>query len=394
MVVVDPPGPVLVFRPDVQVSVAFDPPLAAGDGVTATLRHEDGSVIDLTSALQFAPDGASGSVAVLAPPGLNVLDLERSPVAQGQNKRAILAIDRGGFFPGVNLPFESGVASFPIEFAAAGGGLRLLDLFVWYPTDEQGTEDVLLGGIVDASVAQGVSQLPTLLMSHGACGTPYYGTYLASELARRGWVVAAMSHPPSDQTTPGCGTNANLVAAFLERTNDLAKSLDWLVAQSADPQSTFYSLVDPQRVGVTGHSFGGQTAILAAASDARLKASLAMAPAYSAVGSIIDAVLPLGIPTMVMGGTNDFSTPFLVDQVPLYDKLASPRFLVEVVNGGHLNFQDICDFGTFCGQVDQPTGHGIILPYALGFLGHYVAGDPRWQSLIAEGAGSVLIRDD
>jgi predicted dienelactone hydrolase len=103
---------------------------------------------------------------------------------------------------------------------------------------------------------------------------------------------------------------------------------------------------------------------------------------------------------MIQGGTLDTFAPFLTSQVPAYDALTPPRFLLEIHNTGHFAFADLCTpfFGLggpdcAASALTQEQAHAIVLPYSLGFLGRYLAGDLRWDQLL-HGQDGVELREE
>lgn len=75
-------------------------------------------------------------------------------------------------------------------------------------------------------------------------------------LAANGYVVIIPNH---DQFIPGFG-----VALFTE-VSVLTEALDQVTVEDGDPTSNLFGIVDTNRLGVVGHSFGGSVAINAAA---------------------------------------------------------------------------------------------------------------------------------
>ncbi len=383
----------LIFAPDVQVDVSFSPALQAGETVEATLaRGLDAAdvspqLVDLTADLQLAADGATAVLPVGGlPPGRNTISIKRFAASGGTAVGFdTVTVDRGGFFPDAIGPFEAGVQLDQIAFTSPLGNARVLDLTVWYPTDSTAAPDAALGGVPGAPVAPGLAELPVLLFSHGSCGIPTQTLFLTADLARLGFVVVGMTHPPN-VSGPTCADPTNLITSFLERPTDVSRSLDWLLAESADPLSPLHGLADVDRIGVAGHSFGGMTAIRVPALDARFRASLPLAPEYDSVANFIDPQLPLAVPIMIQGGEVDTTTPFLTDQMPVFDKSAAPRFLVEILGAGHAAFSNFCPALPSCPDA-------LVTTYGFGFLGRYVAADRRWASLIEPLAGAVLTAD-
>lgn len=383
----------VIFGPDVSVHVAFSPPIQASETIEATLvlgiddADQPPMLIDVSADLQLAADGASADLPLVGlAPGRNTVSIKRFPGAGGPASGFdTVTIDRGGFFSDTTGPFNAGVHLDQAMFIGAFGNPRVLDLTVWYPTESVAAPTPILGGIQGAPVAPGAAALPVLFFSHGSCGIPAQSTFLTAGLAQAGWLVVAMTHPPN-VFGPTCATAVNLTTSFVERPADVSGSLDWLVAENADPTSIFFGLADLDRVGVAGHSFGGMTAFRVPAVDPRFRAALPLAPEYDSVAPFVAALLPLSVPIMIQGGEFDTTTPFLLDQVPLYNQMVATRFLVEILGGGHGSFTDFCSAPAVC-------DFGLINHYAFGFLGRYVASDRRWASLISAQPGAVLTAD-
>jgi predicted dienelactone hydrolase len=133
--------------------------------------------------------------------------------------------------------------------------------------------------------------------------------------------------------------------------------------------------VNPKRLGVSGHSFGGQTTLRVAASDARFRAALALAPAL-----VPEDGLVIRAPLMVMTGEIDSLTPFETEAVPSYDLGKGPRLLVEILSAGHCAFIPLC-VTEFCGAgcdppaITPPAANALVLRYGVPFLLRYLKGD-------------------
>ncbi|AZO10092.1 MULTISPECIES: alpha/beta hydrolase [unclassified Mesorhizobium] len=154
-------------------------------------------------------------------------------------------------------------------FVAAPERGRDLQVFVWYPA-EAGGEAVLLG---DNKVFKGVPALknaplvkgrfPLVVLSHGSGGRVQGMAWLATELARAGFIVAGPNHPG---TTSGDSTPVNTPKVW-ERTQDLSAVIDTM---TTDP--TWSSAVDSGKIGVLGFSLGGAAAMEIAGARASLDA--------------------------------------------------------------------------------------------------------------------------
>ncbi|TPN89803.1 dienelactone hydrolase [Mesorhizobium sp. CU2] len=155
-----------------------------------------------------------------------------------------------------------------ISVAAPERG-RDLQVFVWYPA-EAGGEAIVLG---DNKAFKGVpvfqnapplkGRFPLVVLSHGSGGRVQGMAWLATELAKAGFIVAGPNHPG---TTSGDSTPADTPKLW-ERTQDLSAVID---AMTADP--TWGNTVDGDRIGVLGFSLGGGAAMEIAGARASLDA--------------------------------------------------------------------------------------------------------------------------
>ncbi|MDX5483034.1 MAG: dienelactone hydrolase [Hymenobacteraceae bacterium] len=141
---------------------------------------------------------------------------------------------------------------------------RPLDTEVWYPTREvyQETEEgeytpfIYAQTVRNGAVAAG--KYPLVLLSHGFGGNRLTLEWLASGLARKGFVVAAVDHWGN--------TFDNLLAEesikFLDRPRDISFVLTELLKDT-----TFGQVIDESCIGVAGFSLGGFTAIALAGGE-------------------------------------------------------------------------------------------------------------------------------
>jgi len=261
------------------------------------------------------------------------------------------------------------------------GEPRRLETIIWYPAAAgSGAPNTVTE---DATVA--AVRWPIILFSHGSCGLPAQSPFYVETLASWGFIVAAPPHPGNQTIDPGCtGQGPSQVEdSYANRVADIRFVLDQLIAASTDADSPFYRRVDPRRIGMSGHSFGGQTTLRVAAADPRIDGAVALAPAA-----------PTGItvrtPTMIIGSELDSLTPFDTAVARSYAALAGPRYLVELLNTGHCAFALLCA-EAFCGTGCEPgtltveQGHDLTLYYALPFFLKYVAGNGRFESDLQPG---------
>ncbi|AZF06430.1 alpha/beta fold hydrolase [Pseudomonas sp. R5-89-07] len=135
---------------------------------------------------------------------------------------------------------------------------RPLEMVVWYPTTTNATpqlirDDAVFVGahaVPDAPPAEG--EHPLLVLSHGYRGNWGNQAWLASALARQGYIVAAVNHPGS--TTKDRSPKA--AAQLSQRPADLSRVIDSVLAQPAQ-----FGAVAQNRIALAGHSLGGWTVL-------------------------------------------------------------------------------------------------------------------------------------
>src|SRR5919205_1980407 len=135
---------------------------------------------------------------------------------------------------------------------------------------------------------------PVLLFSPGWGASREDYTALCADLASRGYVVVALSHPVESAVSVlasgqvvGQSGNASLFGASMADMSDIRAAdssfvLDQLMQLARiEPTSPLAGHLDVQHVGMIGHSLGGATAVQVVSSDARFQ-----------VGVNIDGTLP------------------------------------------------------------------------------------------------------
>ncbi len=155
---------------------------------------------------------------------------------------------------GTHAAAQVGFRQIRVPDAAQG---RDLEGAVWYPTVAKtaltivGQNAVFTGEAVrvDAPVVAG--RHPLVVLSHGYSGNWTNQSWLAVELARLGYVVAAVNHPGT--TTRNMDTIAG--ARLWERPRDISRMIDALTKDSS------WSALLADGVAVLGHSLGGWTVV-------------------------------------------------------------------------------------------------------------------------------------
>jgi len=263
------------------------------------------------------------------------------------------------------------------------GAPRALDTWIWYPAVAgTGSPDGSLRR--DARVAR--RKLPLVVFSHGSCGYPGQSPFLTETLASWGFVVAAPPHP-GNTTLELATCDADEADSFANRVADVRFVIDQLLAAAAPAEPLLARSIDRRRIGVIGHSFGGQTALRVLATDPRVRAGVGLAPS-----NIAGLDLRITRPAMIMTGELDSLTPFDQDARGAYGQLRGRRLLVELLEAGHCAFTIAC-LPQFCGAGCEPgalsleASHTATLRWAVLFLLRYVAQKPAFGKFLrARGA--------
>jgi len=263
-------------------------------------------------------------------------------------------------------PHPAGVRTLSLVDAAREG--RSLPAEVWYPATEADTGRDLDAATRDAyelipgfpafpqdavrDAAPRAGRHPVILFSHGYGGHRRQSTFLSTHLASHGYVVAAVDHTgntmfdvvrqmilaQSGQELPSIDEQARTFAAA--RPPDMSFLLDTLLG------ADFADLVDAERVGMTGHSFGGWTAIATTARDRRIRAAVPLAPAggwtpISDAFTVPDGDFAWGrdVPTLYIVADRDTLLP-LRGTRQLFERTQSRKRLVVLKNADHMHFCD------------------------------------------------------
>lgn len=135
-----------------------------------------------------------------------------------------------------------------------------LAVTIWYPADAGGKpvklgESIFFvgtGAMLDAPVSHG--KYPLILLSHGAGlgGTPQALSWIATPLAKQGFIVAAPTHPGNT----GANRSAEETMKLWLRPADISATLD-----TVEKLPVFENSLEPRRIGVLGLSMGGGTAL-------------------------------------------------------------------------------------------------------------------------------------
>lgn len=195
------------------------------------------------------------------------------------------------------------------------------------------------------SFADPNNRYPLIIIAHGASAHGLYDVRHAHHLASHGFIVAVITYG-DDRTGE--------VDEMDHHISFLRPLLTRAVVDELLESEDFGSNIDADNIGITGHSFGGFTALAIAGGrylgntgtvrDTRIKASAVAAPWVGGNygGSDFFAFGPnnldlshVDIPTICFFGTNDdvTSASFIL---PAMKRLSGPTYVVELVDQPHV----------------------------------------------------------
>ncbi len=236
---------------------------------------------------------------------------------------------------------------------------------IWYPADAQHagqdispeTQDVFAVPLTNKTRSQlavrnAVAEpgtYPLVIFSHASGQNRRSSTFLCTHLSSHGYVVAALDH--SEVSSPDLARRddetqeqkaARTEAWIANRVPDARFLIDHLLDHPAYDQEI---QVDPSRIGIVGHSFGGWTALAATEADRRIQAVAALAPAGSsqAKPGILRVRLTFNrdrdVPTLYLVAEEDISLP-LAGMHELFERTQGTKQMVILRHADHLHFLD------------------------------------------------------
>ena len=181
--------------------------------------------------------------------------------------------------------------------------------------------------------------------------------------------------------------------------SDLLYEFDWLAgAANKDPASPLYRKVDGDHIGLAGHSYGGQAALLAGEHlHKRIKGVFGLDPVDLPLGpQARDNLANIGVPVVFLGETTDSSfascAPSWSNYQMLYRYAASDAVMITAVGADHTMFEDPanCSLCWMClkGLADGSEVLGYSVRYLTAFFARELLKDRRVGSKF-EGAGAA-----
>ncbi|MDQ1255677.1 MAG: hypothetical protein QG656_270 [Candidatus Hydrogenedentes bacterium] len=265
----------------------------------------------------------------------------------------------------------------------------------------------------DAPIRDGV--FPLLVFSHGSVAARIQNIFWCEHMASHGYVVMAPDHTGNAIITFVDGKPVTVDGKIpqekmaTKRVGDVRFLIDQMDAMNKDAASLFAGHVDMDRIGVSGHSFGGFTAAAAADADPRIKAIAPMAGLYVERTNFTCPVMAL------VASEDKIITKMLQEKPDLYKDMRQycaesqgPHYLVEFLNAGHFSFTEVhqCvpDFGDGVGQGKRVTNGepldftpmAVIYPlidgYTTAFFGRYLKNETGYDAYLQSNRNPQEIR--
>ena len=304
---------------------------------------------------------------------------------------------------------------------------RMLTTDIWYPTDategDASTYSFAPGIEYDSDVALDAPRaseagpFPLVVYSHGSGGLRYVSSFLTETLASHGVVVVAPDHAGNTTLDSIVGSEADRETIVRDRPLDVSLVIDAMLSGSADLDIT--KIIDGGQIGVIGHSFGGYTALAMGGGvsafdivdDDRVTVIVPLAPAAGVLSD--EDLAAIEVPTMVISGTLDTSTPIDPNTDRVTDLVSGPVTRVDLEGATHQSFSDVCDYTVLLRDLDVDASlidfvdgfadntcdpnvldvelaHHLINRYAIAFLLAELTGSPAAQATLDAAAPDAV----
>ena len=264
------------------------------------------------------------------------------------------------------------------------------------PPEELDNFNQETGSARDAPINTEHGPYPIIVFSHGNAGVRFQNWVMCEYLASHGFIVIAPDHTGNALVAPLPDEpfffDENLVfISYWQRKDDLSFLITTFSdLLPSDNGGEFAGLIDTEKVGAAGHSFGGTAAIETTRNDQRITATINMASFMFPWGADdFNAAL------MFAFGLEDntMDTAYFLFRFD-YAIANPPKFKMEFKEGGHYTFTDVCLLipsllgdGDGCGSgehrwtgepfdyIEHDKAWSILNPYFTAFYGYNLRGE-------------------
>ncbi|MBV6516636.1 MAG: hypothetical protein HPKKFMNG_02323 [Planctomycetes bacterium] len=230
---------------------------------------------------------------------------------------------------------------------------------------------------------------PCVVYNHGfkppvlAGGIDYRAnTFVAHPLAGLGYVVICIDQAPNNVLF---GSGATAQANSQRDADDARAAINYLASLHAGSTSPLSGLLDVSRVGVAGHSRGGDASLMAASDEraalgaaARIRAVAVMGPPSTdsqQSGAPIQFGNFTAVPALCIGATADAIAPYS-QQLDIFALAGSPSAAFEINGGNHSQYKDSSTqlTGDSPATISLATQQEICRRYVVAWFNRHVKG--------------------
>ena len=214
----------------------------------------------------------------------------------------------------------------------------------------EGGATVPQAAVRDAPAA-GVSGAPVIVFSHGMAGHRRQSTFYTTHLASHGYMVLAPDHTGNtlaDMAGVIAGGPEGIRAALEDSARDRRRDIPFLMDTFADVAPDLAAQTDPDRIGLSGHSFGGWTTVAVTSDDSRARCAVALAPPGTGEAHAIrvgdpywdvDLAREGRVPTLILAAERDLLCPLPAIE-RLHAALGPGHDLLVLRDAAHFHFCD------------------------------------------------------
>lgn len=265
-------------------------------------------------------------------------------------------------------PFERGphpVGVRTLTFTDAARD-RTLPVEVWYPAadthagqdrdpEHWDTFDLLADTVRQEAVRDAapapLAGAPLIVFSHGLAGHRRQSTFFTTHLASHGYVVIAPDHAGNTllEVMHLAMTSPDALPEAIERSaQDRLRDVPYLIEAFPACGDAVAAMVNPESIGITGHSFGGWTTICATSGELPVQCALPLAPVGTGGGARLrqgdpyaDVDLAYGnrVPTLILAANRD-SLCNLKNIEQLHDAIGPAHRMFVLHDADHFHFCD------------------------------------------------------
>ena len=281
----------------------------------------------------------------------------------------------------------------------------------------------------EAPTASSHGPFPLVMVSPGYKDGNWEYFYIGTRLASHGYVVAVIDHDHEGQFVWSLPAGDYLVSMF-NRPRDVSFAITELLLKNANVGELLHAVIEPSKIAMSGHSFGGYTAYVLAGGDDDVCDALATgidaatepqdicvaSPPDSRIRAIVsldgsswamryEELARISVPSLIMGETSD---NFGLDNARPHAAInRDDSYRIDVKGTNHLSFSSFCDGFKLMSRIgvdeataipgysedrwpcvadasfdpaNNPAYRQIVTSYMLGFLNTYLGReDDSWM---------------